>query len=289
MAPIPPIAGHQGGLVRRGFWLGLGALAVAALALLLIFLGGLGPGGSPAGGRLVDAGLVSGFQVRRPKAFPHDGFYLIRLDDGSLAAFYAYPPGYFGHAHGCQIRWDLNPDLNRTFHQNGIWSEGCSGSRWDPAGHRLSGPAPRDLDRFSVLVRNDHVLVDTRRLACAADPCQRVTEPVTEFDLTLTANGFQPARIELPAGKPGYVILKNDTDAPQNWHVLGAPNASSYAGFTPPGLGPSPPFASGSDIHTLPTPPGAQFGVPFIAARRGTYTFVSDADPAHLRGTLTVR
>jgi hypothetical protein len=95
----------------------------------------------------------------------------------------------------------------------------------------------------------------------------------------------------IPAGKPGYVVLENATDAPQNWHVVGAENASPYvAGSIPSALEPRPPFANGSDVHTLVAGAfGGPTGVPFVITRRGTYTFVSDADPAHLRGTLVVR
>jgi hypothetical protein len=274
---------------RRAVWVALGALAAATLALLLLFLDNRASGGQASSGRMVDAGPASALTGRQPKAFPGDGFYLIRLDDGSLAALYVYPPGYFGHAQGCHIRWDVAPDLNSTFNQKDMWMEGCGGSLWDPSGHRLFGPTPRDLDRFAVSIRDGRLLVDTRRLICTADPCGRVPAIPKEFDLKLTDKGFKPARIEVPAGKPGYVVLENATDAPQNWHVIGAENTSPYSSI-PSAMEPAPPFARGSDVHTRVV--GAfdgPIGVPFVITRRGTYTFVSDADPEHLRGTLVVR
>jgi Rieske Fe-S protein len=39
----------------------------------------------------------------------------------------------------------------------------CHDSSFDPEGHRLSGPSPRDLDTFDTRVEDGVVLVDFRR------------------------------------------------------------------------------------------------------------------------------
>jgi hypothetical protein len=241
--------------------------------------------------RLVGAGPASSFHVHQPKAFSKDGFDLIRLDDGRFVALYVYPPGYFGHAQGCTIRWNPVPNLDSNFHEPALWMEGCGGALWDPSGHYLFGPS-RDLDQFPVTVHAGHVFVDTRQLQCpnssAAYPCERVQGPVTQVFVTVTNNGFQPSRVELPAGRPAYVILKNDTTVAQSWHVVGVPDAADNASRWPlPPIPAEATFADGSDIHVV-VPPDEQFGRPFTVATRGTYTFVSDAAPGRLHGTLVV-
>ncbi len=273
------------------------ALLIAALLLLGAFAAALilyiDQDPAPSAGRIVDTGPASAFKALQPKAFPRDDFSLLKLDDGRFVALYSYPPGYSGHAQGCTIRWNPAPQLSTAFHERNLWVEGCSGSLWDPSGKRLYGPDPRDLDQFPVTVQAGRVRVDTRRLQCATSAsfpqCERAGGPVTNVLITVTANGFQPSHVELPAGRPAYVILKNNTTVAQSWHVVGVPDAAGNARRWPPLpsnlLGAD--FPDGSDIHVV-TPPGGQLGRPFTIAKRGTYTVVSDADPTHLRRTLVV-
>jgi hypothetical protein len=274
---------------RRDIWAGIGALVFGGVVGALILSKSHGPVPPSPSGRLVDAGPVSAFKALQPKAFSQDDFDLIKLSDGRFVALYVYPPGYFGHAQGCTIRWNPEPDLDRTFHQPAMWMEGCSGSLSDPAGQRLFGPS-RDLDQFAVTVRAGHVYVDTRTLECpaasAAAPCERAQGAVTQVFVTVTSSGFQPSRVEIPAGKPAYIILKNETSVIQSWHIVGVPDANVTRWPLPP-IPFAAAFADGNDVHVV-VPPGGQLGRPFTLTKRGTYTVVSDANPAHLHGTVVV-
>ncbi|HZQ37046.1 MAG TPA: hypothetical protein VFD32_14035 [Dehalococcoidia bacterium] len=140
---------------------------------------------TPTPGRLLELAPPQSYQVRQPIPFTLDEFELMKLDDGSFVALYIYPPSFFGHTQGCTIRWktdtpnaqvaqdgeSLMPAPNAVF---GYWDEGCGGAQWDAAGHKLWGPGPGDLDRFSVGLRSGRVWVDTRHMHCAGSyPCQR--------------------------------------------------------------------------------------------------------------------
>lgn len=280
-------------LQRRLTWLALALLATYSLALPLAYLNGSSTARAALPGRLVDAGATNDYAVNQPHAFPRDDLFVLHLAGGSFAAFYAYPPGFFGHAQGCRIRWLARPAFSPPL--NGPeWSEGCGGAIWNPSGHKLFGPGPErpggDLDRFLVELRFGHVIVDTRRLQCSGPPCERVEQPITQLFVTITNSGFQPARLHIAAGQPVFLILKNATSATQNWHLLHVPDAADdsdrWGAFTSPddtGVFAAPT----SDIHTPAARPGSQIGVPFMVAKPGAYTFQSDGDPTRLRGTLT--
>ena len=176
------------------------ALVLLTLSAVVVACSTLYPGGAREGpGRLVQTGLeASSLAPRRPIIFLLDDFVLMKLDDDRLAAFYIYPPSYFGHAEGCTIRWE--PDMiftpgpqrieihigpaGTTFTRlpppappiTGLWYEGCGGAKWDAAGQRLFGPASGNLDQFPVSVENGFVLVDTTRLLCGLHGCQRAAQ-----------------------------------------------------------------------------------------------------------------
>jgi hypothetical protein len=165
------------------------ALFIAVVALVHT----LRPSGPPAG-RLLQLTPVRSYQTRMPISYLLDDFELMKLEDGSFVALYIYPSGFFGHTQGCTIRWEPTATLQGTLYPSGLpagtpvmppaggtpvsavglWVEGCSGSKWDAAGHRLYGPSA-DLDHFSVSIRNGTVWVDTRHLQCApGHACVRV-------------------------------------------------------------------------------------------------------------------
>jgi hypothetical protein len=280
-----------GSLHHRAWWLSIGLLLLACCASCLGFFSVSAPRHGASVGRLVLAGSVTAFQTNQPQAFTQDDFWLLRLTDGSFMALYAYPPGFFGHAQGCRIRWDLHFPYAPP-RSPAVWYEGCGGALWDPAGHKLFGPGPGDLDRFPVRVVNGAVVVDTRRLQCASQPCERVTEPVTQIVVTLSDHGFAPAQLHLPVNRPVFVLLKNDTRQAQDWHLVGvqdvADNARRWPVVVPPGEAAVPAWV-GSDIHTPMVRPGSQLGAPFTVAQRGTFIFQSDMQPSEFRGNAVMR
>jgi hypothetical protein len=168
-------------------------LVLAGLALLLAAAAlGLSLRRTTQGPRrLLELAPPQSYTARQPIPYTLDDFELMKLDDDSFVALYMYPPGFFGHTQGCTIRWHPETTFHATQYPNGatpgpsgqgvevsavgLWDEGCGGSKWDVAGHKLFGPAPGDLDRFPITVRDGRVWVDTRHLSCAAGhPCERV-------------------------------------------------------------------------------------------------------------------
>ena len=115
------------------------------------------------------------FPLLDPLEFPLDDFYLMRVGGDEFVALYVYPPGFFGHVRGCRLHWEPQTKFDGV---TGVWTEGCSGSKWDARGRHLFGPPGRDLDRFPVRVTRRggrwEVQIDTRRLQCRGEPCERV-------------------------------------------------------------------------------------------------------------------
>jgi hypothetical protein len=222
-------------------------------------------------GRLVDAGSIKSYLPLKPLAFSADDLVVLLLQDGSLVAFYTYPPGTSGHVEGCQIHWEANFQAARAIGVSDVWFEPCDGSIWDPSGRRLFGPAPRDLDRFPVSTHAGHVVVDTRRLECQGSPCERVHDLAIVMEVTATAHGFAPETVAIPARHPIDMILKNEAASLKGWHVLSARGAN------------------GEDVAIPQEPHGAQYGTIFTIDRLGAYAFQDDDDPQHFHGTLIVR
>ena len=115
-----------------------------------------------------------------PVDFPLDDFALMRVEGDQFVALYVYPPGFFGHVRGCRVHWEPHTtyDGDTEHPVIGIWTEGCSGAKWNARGRRLFGPPGRDLDRFParVVQKGERwvVRVDTQDLQCRDDPCDRV-------------------------------------------------------------------------------------------------------------------
>lgn len=115
-----------------------------------------------------------------------DGVYCIELhhfcipdpEPGEpMTAFYSFTTHAVFREHGCPVTWRpgnghaelLGPDAN------GAFREGCGGAIFDRRGHRVFGPAPRDLDRFPITTTEYGFTVDTRTLICGAPAksCER--------------------------------------------------------------------------------------------------------------------
>jgi len=118
-------------------------------------------------GRLVQSRATNEYDGP-PLAFPLDEFLIGRGSDGVLHAFYAYPPGYFGHVRGCKIVWD-NIGVVATPHAGpGLYVDPCGGARFDRDGKLVSGPADRNLDYFATTAGVEGTIVDTRELYCGS-------------------------------------------------------------------------------------------------------------------------
>jgi Rieske Fe-S protein len=95
-------------------------------------------------------------------------FCIAQTEPGHVVALYTYETHPEFREQGCEVRW--KPDMvypsdspNPT---RGVFADPCAGSIYDMTGHRLFGPAPRDLDTFPVEVTADATIVDTRTLIC---------------------------------------------------------------------------------------------------------------------------
>ena len=144
------------------------------------------------GGRVVQAATLASYQPLQPVRYVLDDFELMPLAGGRVVALYIYPPGFQGHVYGCTIRWEPTATFEGSFAGTGAtplpaaqsgpvisvtgpWVDNCGGTKWDAEGRRLFGPGPRDLDRFPVTIdAAGTIRVDTRRLQCQGEPCERV-------------------------------------------------------------------------------------------------------------------
>ena len=89
--------------------------------------------------------------------------YLTRIDDEVVALWQRCP-----HL-GCRVPWC---ESSREFECP------CHGSRFNRAGEVRSGPAPRGLDRFTVVETGDGIEVDTGSITEGAPPgAESIDEP----------------------------------------------------------------------------------------------------------------
>lgn len=149
-------------------------------------------------GRLVQSHATNEY-AGPPLAFPLDDFLLGRGSDGKLHAFYAYPPGYFGHERGCKIIWEpaatvsvapLTPTV-----APGLYVDFCGGARFDRDGKLVSGPADRNLDYFAMTPEVQGMVVDTRTLYCGS-AISTVTPIAGEPTATATPTPPAPKKCE---------------------------------------------------------------------------------------------
>lgn len=140
------------GSTRRSFlgrlWLGLGGLAVAELAWLVVEFLRPRRSASEAPG-VLEAGPVEVFEPGSVTAFPAGRFYLARLPDGGFLAM----SRECTHL-GCTVPWIADEDR---------FVCPCHASEYDMHGDVLRPPAPRALDLHPVRIENGVVKVDTGR------------------------------------------------------------------------------------------------------------------------------
>jgi cytochrome b6-f complex iron-sulfur subunit len=146
-APTPP---------RRGFlvflWTGLGLTALLELIWVAsTFL-------RPAAKRVQDddagspmiAGPIETFPPGSVTAFPRGRFYLARLDDGGFLALSRRCPHL-----GCTLPW---------VEEEKRFVCPCHSSVFDIRGEVVSSPAPRAMDQHRLVIENEIVRVDARKI-----------------------------------------------------------------------------------------------------------------------------
>lgn len=152
-------------------------VSIAALAAGVAALMEMVRDNGPTVGRLVQTRLTSEY-AGPPVNFVLDDFFVVRGTDGRLHAWYAYPPGYFGHDRGCKVVWDAAATITTASGATagpGLFVDPCGGARFDRDGDLLSGPADRNLDEFPTSAAVDGTLVDTRRLLCGSPLASQAT------------------------------------------------------------------------------------------------------------------
>lgn len=159
-------------MIRTRFGVAAAVLiSIAALALGIVAFMSTVRDDSPTVGRMVQTRLTN--EYTGPfVSFPLDEFWIGPGHDGRLHAFYAYPPGYYGHMRGCKVVWDNAATLDvadGTFGP-GLFLDPCGGARFTRQGELVGGPADRGLDYFETSAGVEGTFVDTRTLRCGLTP-----------------------------------------------------------------------------------------------------------------------
>ena len=120
-------------------------------------------------GQLVRVGPRLSNIDREPWCNEFHHFCIAQIEPGELVALYTYDTHQPHREQGCTVRWV--PERTHTSPETGeevlgTFYSGCSGSTFDMSGRRVFGPAARDMDRFSLEVSDQFILVDTRTLLC---------------------------------------------------------------------------------------------------------------------------
>lgn len=181
VATLPTLPGMPAltrrGVLRIGFWAGLGAMLTGIVATILNTLyprGVTGFGGKVFVGT-VDQ-LIPGTFIRNIEGQA----WVMRLDadqarreteaaaraglgyevpEGAIMALWHKCPHL-----GCTVPWrdDYSREDPRTGESYSGWFLcPCHGSTYSPAGVRVFGPAPRSMDMFAVSIEGGNITVDT--------------------------------------------------------------------------------------------------------------------------------
>ncbi|MEZ4667420.1 MAG: Rieske 2Fe-2S domain-containing protein [Anaerolineae bacterium] len=137
-------------LSRRNFlnltWGAAGALAlVEAGGVVLSFFAPRVVEGEFGG--VIEAGPVESFPVGSVTPFTQGRFYLVRMPDAGFLALYRKCTHL-----GCAVPWNS---------AEGRFICPCHASAFEMDGQVINPPAPRPLDRFSIIIVNGIVTVDT--------------------------------------------------------------------------------------------------------------------------------
>ncbi|MCC7130442.1 MAG: hypothetical protein B6D39_01285 [Anaerolineae bacterium UTCFX2] len=126
----------------------LGALVVLAGEAVFMLISFMKPKASGGIGGLVYAGKIEEFPPGSVNYILSGKFYIVHPAGGLMALWQRCT-----HL-GCAVPW---AEAENQFHCP------CHGSLFNQDGVVIGGPAPRPLDRFSIVIKDDEVWVDTSK------------------------------------------------------------------------------------------------------------------------------
>ena len=148
-------------------------LFVAAATFLALWRGGPGgPGGSGTAGVLTTTYTDVRVGDAKAIAFEPSGRHheervlIVRTNPTTVHAF----RGVSTHL-GCRLLLPGDAGYGRGFtdtSRHTYFEDPCGGSVYSLDGDCTGGPCPRDLDRYAIEVRDDHVDIDTHQLTRGA-------------------------------------------------------------------------------------------------------------------------
>ena len=146
-------------------WLIWPALILAGLGLLATLLLFTWPQESRERTRF-DMGPADAYVIDSVTTIEEGAFHLVRLNDETFIAL-SWTDSHFRR---CAVPWRADffwPDPDTGQQKQGWFRDPCASSTYDKEGHRVFGPATRDLDRYVVSISDgDRVLVNTDMFVC---------------------------------------------------------------------------------------------------------------------------
>jgi nitrite reductase/ring-hydroxylating ferredoxin subunit len=136
------------------------ALLLAAAIAAIVVASALTWPHVPGSGRVLAVGAVDDFEIGTVTHVESDGFFLVRLDDGSFLALHDRATGHLNDP----LEWRPEFEFQGT---TGWFRSPWHGETYDRYGTLVFGPAARGMDRYRVRFENGVVVVDTRTLFCA--------------------------------------------------------------------------------------------------------------------------
>ncbi len=148
-------------------WLIWPALILAVLGAVAAAVLFAWPQDSPGRTRF-DMGSVDAYSVGSVTTVEEGAFHLVRLNGETFIALSSRD----SHLRKCVVNWesDLVWPPRSTEGSLGWFRAYCSGTVFDKTGQREFGPSPRDLDRYSVAIVDDRVIVNIDRYVCGIAP-----------------------------------------------------------------------------------------------------------------------
>lgn len=148
---------------RRLLFLALAALAAALLGMAFVMALPDRPPKTQFG-----VGAVDDFEIGSVTTIPEGRFHVVRTTSDEFIALSWRNPG---QSH-CTVPWNRTsewPDASGDL-AHGWFRDPCTGSTFDKSGHRVFGPATRDMDRYPVTIVAGEVTVDSHHYVCGFSP-----------------------------------------------------------------------------------------------------------------------